>query len=150
MTTKGHRPDRVGDQIRIELGNLLTREVHDPGVGFVTLTRVQVSADLQQARVYFTVLGDAAARRNTERALRRAVPFLRRQIGRRLRLRRVPEFTFVYDESVSGQDRVERLLRELQEQEPGIVQDGPVEDVLSHEEVEDVGSHEEDEDDGKP
>jgi ribosome-binding factor A len=150
MTTKGHRPDRVGDQIRIELGNLLTREVHDPGVGFVTLTRVQVSADLQQARVYFTALGDAAARRNTERALRRAVPFLRRQIGRRLRLRRVPEFTFVYDESVSGQDRVERLLRELQEQEPGIVQDGPVEDVLSHEEVEDVGSHEEDEDDGKP
>jgi ribosome-binding factor A len=150
MTTKGHRPDRVGDQIRIELGDLLTREVHDPGVGFVTLTRVQVSADLQQAKVYFTALGDAAARRNTERALRRAVPFLRRQIGRRLRLRRVPEFTFVYDESVSGQDRVERLLRELQEQQPGIVQDGAVEDVIGHEEVEDVGSHEEDEDDGKP
>src|SRR5262245_63853476 len=82
--SQGSRPDRVADQIRGELANLLAREVHDPGIGFVTLTRVQVSPDLQQARVFYTSLGptgpggDAAkARQNSERALERATPFLR-------------------------------------------------------------------------
>ena len=112
--SQGSRPDRVADQIRGELGNLLAREVHDPGIGFVTLTRVQVSPDLQQARVYYTALGDDKARRNTERALDRASPFLRRQIGSRLRLKRVPELSFVYDESIAGQDRIEQLLSEVQ------------------------------------
>jgi len=110
---QGSRPDRVADQIRGELGELLAREVHDPGIGFVTITRVQVSADLQQARVFYTALGDERARRNSERALHRASPFLRRQIGARLRLKRVPELQFLYDESIAGQDRIERLLNEI-------------------------------------
>jgi len=92
---------------------LLTREVHDPGIGFVTLTRVQVSPDLQQARVRYTVLGDEKARAGTARALERATPFLRRQIGARLRLRRVPELTFFFDDSIEGQDRIERILNEI-------------------------------------
>ena|SRR5258708_5529446 len=111
--SQGSRPDRVGDQIRSELATLLAREVHDPGIGFVTLTRVQVSPDLQTARVQFTALGDEKARKSSTRALERAAPFLRRQIGSRLRLKRVPELRFVYDESIAGQDRIERLLKEL-------------------------------------
>lgn len=111
--SQGSRPDRVADQIRGELGTLLAREVHDPGIGFVTLTRVQVTPDLQQARVYYTVLGDEKARRNSSRALERAASFLRRQIGSRLRLKRVPELTFVYDESIARQDRIEQLLNEI-------------------------------------
>ncbi len=111
--SQGSRPDRVADQIRAELGHLLTRDVHDPGIGFVTITRVQVTPDLQHARVFFTALGDDRARRNSDRALHRAIPFLRRQIGSRLRLRRVPELEFVYDESIAGQDRIEQLLHEL-------------------------------------
>jgi ribosome-binding factor A len=114
--SQGSRPDRVADQIRSELGLLLTREVHDPGIGFVTVTRVQVSPDLQQARVFYTVLGDEKARSNSERALGRAVPFLRRQIGSRLRFKRVPELKFLYDESVAGQDRIEQLLNEIRTQ----------------------------------
>jgi ribosome-binding factor A len=116
--SQGSRPDRVADQIRGELGLLLAREVHDPGIGFVTLTRVQVTPDLQQARVYYTALGDEKARRNSERALGRAIPFLRRQIGSRLRLKRVPELKFIYDESIAGQDRIEQLLNELRVAEP--------------------------------
>src|SRR5262249_36460783 len=96
---QGSRPERVGDQLRAELADLLSRVVHDPGIGFVTLTRVHVSPDLQVARVYYTSLGDEAGRRSTERALARAAPFLRRQIGGRLRLKRVPELTFIYDDS---------------------------------------------------
>jgi ribosome-binding factor A len=111
--SQGSRPDRVADQIRAELAMLLTRDVHDPGIGFVTITRVQMTPDLQQARVFYTSLGDDKARTNSARALARAVPFLRRQIGSRLRLKRVPDVTFVYDESVAGQDRIEQLLAEI-------------------------------------
>jgi len=111
--SQGSRPDRVADQIRSELALLLAREVHDPGIGFVTLTRVRVTPDLQQAHVYYTALGDEKSRRNTERALGRAAGFLRRQIGGRLRLKRTPELTFHYDESIAGQDRIEQLLGEL-------------------------------------
>ncbi len=112
--SQGSRPERVADQIRGELALLLAREVHDPGIGFVTLTRVRVSPDLQQARVYFTTLGDDKARRNSARALERAAPFLRRQIGARLRLKRTPQLAFEYDESIAGQDRIEQLLNEIQ------------------------------------
>ena len=113
-----HRPDRVGDQIRQELSELLSRgAVHDPGIGFITLTRVKVSPDLQVARVYYTSLGDEAARRQTAKALERATGFLRRRVGDRLQLRRVPELHFQFDESIGHQDRVEQLLRELHEEE---------------------------------
>jgi ribosome-binding factor A len=111
--SQGSRPDRVADQIRMELAQLLAREVHDPGIGFVTLTRVQVTPDIQQARVFYTTLGDDNARRTSGRALERAGGFLRRQIGARLRLKRVPELVFVYDESIAGQDRIEQILNDI-------------------------------------
>ena len=116
--SQGSRPDRVADQLRSELALLLSREVHDPGVGFVTLTRVHVSPDLQQARVMYTALGDEKSRATTAKALARVAPFLRRQIGARLRLKRAPEFTFIYDESVAGQDRIEQILHDLQAPSP--------------------------------
>jgi ribosome-binding factor A len=116
---QGSRPDRVADQLRGELASLLAREVHDPGIGFVTLTRVQVSPDLQLARVFYTVLGDDKSRAATRRALERAAPFLRRQIGARLRLKRAPELTFIYDDSIAGQDRIEQILNELHQQDGG-------------------------------
>ena len=69
---------------------MLARDVHDPGLGFVTITRVQVTPDLQHARVFYTALGDDKARAASDRALNRATPFLRRQIGTRLRLHSIP------------------------------------------------------------
>jgi ribosome-binding factor A len=113
-----HRPDRVGEQIRDELSALLSRgAVHDPGIGFITLTRVKVSPDLQQARVFYTTLGDEKARKETAKALTRATPFLRRQIGAVLSLRRVPELDFRFDESIGHQDRIEQILRDLHAEE---------------------------------
>jgi ribosome-binding factor A len=97
---------------------LLAREVHDPGIGFITLTRVQISADLQVARVLYTVLGDDKARTSTARALERTAPFLRRQLGTRLRLRRTPELRFVYDDAIAGQDRIEQLLKDIHAERP--------------------------------
>jgi len=136
---QGSRPERVGEQIRQEISQLLAQEVHDPGVGFVTLTRVKVSPDLQLAQIYYTQMGDERARRDTARALERAAPFLRRQLGHRLRLRRVPEIRFRFDESVGHQDRIERVLIELEAERqaraaeaaaPGDAPDAPPDDEV--------------------
>jgi ribosome-binding factor A len=108
-----NRPERVGEAIRHELSELLQRDVHDPGVGFITLTQVKVSPDLQLARVYYTSMGDEKALKETAKALGRATPFLRRQVAQRLRLRRAPELQFFYDQSVAHQDRIEQILQDL-------------------------------------
>lgn len=109
----GSRSERVGDLIREELSSLLLRQVRDPGVRSVTVTRVQMTRDLQLARVYYTVHADARDKQDAERALRRAKPFLRRQLAGRLRLRHVPELTFFHDEALEREDRVARLLEEI-------------------------------------
>jgi ribosome-binding factor A len=109
----GNRPERVAEAIRDEISTLLARDVHDPGVGFITLTTVKVSPDLQLARVYYTSMGDEASRRETAKALGRATAFLRRQVAQRLRLRRAPELQFFYDQSVAHQDRIEQILQDL-------------------------------------
>jgi len=108
------RQARVGDQIRVELSELIARQVQDPGIGFLTITHVKVTPDLQQARVYYTTIGDEKARRETARALQRAMPFLRRQVGQRLQLRRVPELQFFFDEAIEKQDRIEQILQEIE------------------------------------
>src|ERR1044072_4554435 len=109
----GNRPERVGDAIRDELSQLIARDVHDPGIGFITFTTVKVSPDLQLARAYYPMMGDEKARRDPAKALGRATPFLRRQLGQRLRLRRVPELQFFYDESIAHQDPIEQILQDL-------------------------------------
>lgn len=110
---QGSRPARVGDSIRQELSELIARQVKDPGIGFLTITHVKVSPDLQLARVYYTTLGDEKARAQTSRALDRATPFLRRQLAQRLQLRRAPELSFFFDESIERGDRIERIIQDL-------------------------------------
>ncbi len=116
---QGHRPDRVGEQIRDELSELLSRGVvHDPGIGFITLTRVQVSPDLQLARVFYTSLGDPKARRETARALdaRDAVPA---PADRRPRCGcgGFPSSSSGSTSRSQHQDRIEQILRDLHEEE---------------------------------
>jgi ribosome-binding factor A len=121
----GSRGERLGEQIKAEASDVLARKVHDPGVGFVTLTRVRVSPDLQVARIYYTGLGDAAAQQATGKALARVTPFVRRQLAQRLRLRRVPEIAFVFDKSIAHQARVEELLQEIHANDARATQDAP-------------------------
>lgn len=116
---QGYRPDRVADSIRQEVSSLLSRgEIHDPGIGYITLTRVTITTDLQLARIYYTSMGDEKARKDTTRALARALPFIRRKVGAQLGLRRVPELEFRFDETVGYQDRIERIIHELHEHPP--------------------------------
>ena len=108
-----HRVERIAEQIREELSQMISTEVSDPGVGLVTVTRVKVTADLSLARVYWTVLGEAKERKESAKALNRAVPYLRHLLSQRLTLRRSPEIKFQYDESVAAQDRIERIIQDL-------------------------------------
>ena len=111
------RTIRLGEQIREEVGDILGREVRDPGIGFLTLTRVRVTDDLSQARIYYTMLGEPADRKKTARALERALPFIRRALAERLHVRRMPELAFQFDESVAHQARVEELLEEIKRED---------------------------------
>jgi ribosome-binding factor A len=119
------RTERLSEQIKAEASHVLARDVHDPGVGFITITRVRVSPDLQVAHIYYTGLGDATAQRSTEKALARVTPFVRRQLAQRLRLRRVPEIAFVFDKSIAHQARVEELLQEIHANDARTTQDAP-------------------------
>ena len=106
------RPERVSHLVQAELATLLLHAAKDPRLTRVTVTAVRMSPDLRVARVYVRTLGDIDDREGTLRALARAAPFLRGEIGRRLGLRVTPELRFEYDTTLDQASRVEELLRQ--------------------------------------
>lgn len=104
------RTSRVADQIQRELANLIQFDVKDPRVGMVTITAVDVTKEFENARIYFTVLGDETAREATQRGLERASGFLRRELAHRLKLRTTPSLHFVYDESIDRAAKMSELI----------------------------------------
>lgn len=109
----GHRVNRVGEQMKKELGDIISRKIKDPRVGFVTVTDVQVTGDLQQAKVYISVLGDEQQREDTLKGLAKAKGFIRTEIGQRIRLRKTPELIFEFDETMAYGNRINSLIHEL-------------------------------------
>ena len=108
---------------------MLATEVRDPGVGLVTVTRAKVTGDLSLTRIYWTILGDAAERKKTVKALERATGFVRHLLAERLGLRRVPEVKFIYDESVAAQSRIEEILLEIHAADAARTVDAPATDA---------------------
>ncbi len=106
------RQRRISDQIQRTLSELIRDELKDPRVGMITLTEVQVSPDLAHAKVYFTMLGDDAARAQTKIGLSRASGFLRSMLGRQIKIHNTPELHFFYDSSVESGVRISRLIDE--------------------------------------
>ncbi|MBF0708457.1 30S ribosome-binding factor RbfA [Bacillus hwajinpoensis] len=107
------RANRVGEQMKKELGDIISRKIKDPRVGFVTVTAVEVTNDLQQATVFITVLGDEEKKEATLNGLAKATGFIRSEIGKRIRLRKTPEIYFEFDESIDYGNKIERLLADL-------------------------------------
>jgi len=105
-----HRQDRVADQIQRELAILIQHEVKDPRIGMVTVTGVEVSKEYENARVFFTVLGDDNVRQITTQGLAKAAGFLRRELAHRLKLRVTPELHFIYDTSIDNAARMSELI----------------------------------------
>ncbi|MBV7503726.1 30S ribosome-binding factor RbfA [Bacillus sp. sid0103] len=112
-----HRANRVGEQMKKELGDIIGRKIKDPRIGFVTVTDVEVTGDLQQAKVYISVLGDEEQRENTLKGLAKAKGFIRTEIGHRIRLRKTPEIIFEWDESIDYGNRIDTLLHQLHKDE---------------------------------
>lgn len=106
------RPDRVAEQIRMDVATILQSELKDPRLGLVTCTRVSLTRDLKSAKIYVSVLGDDKAQHDTMTALSSATGFVRRSLSKRLGLRAAPEIRFVFDPSVEYGIRLEELLRE--------------------------------------
>jgi len=102
----------VAEEIREEVAQIIGRELKDPRIGFVTVTRVTLTPDLRTAHVNVGILGDAAQHEKTLDGLRKAAGFMRREVGRRIRMRHTPELVFHYDEGLDATDRVARLLAE--------------------------------------
>lgn len=107
------RPRQVADVVREELARLLRTEVHDPAVGFATITEVVLSPDLRSARVFVSVLGGEGAFERSVAALNRAAPMLRGMVGRNCGLRYAPELRFEEDHSLERGARIEEILRKL-------------------------------------
>ncbi|MDC3416358.1 30S ribosome-binding factor RbfA [Aquibacillus salsiterrae] len=107
------RANRVGEQMKKELGDILGRKIKDPRVGFVTVTDVDVTGDLQQAKVFISVLGNDKQKQDTLVGLAKAKGYIRSEIGKRIRLRKTPELFFEFDEAIEKGNRIEHILREL-------------------------------------
>lgn len=107
------RAQRVGESIHKEISALLVKGLKDPRIGFVTITAVKMTPDLHLARVYFTVMGDEKARKASAAGLNSSAPFLRREIGKLLRMRYAPDLLFEYDNSIDYGNRIEALMRQI-------------------------------------
>ena len=108
------RTERVDELLRQEIGALLSKEIADPRIGFVTITEVETAPDLRHAKVWVSVIGGQAESKETVRALQQAMPFVRHELGRRLRIKRIPELHVRLDDTAERGTRVLHLLNELE------------------------------------
>lgn len=109
------RADRVADLVLKELAEVLLRKVRDPRLADITLTKVDVSPDLRNAKVYYSLLGDDQKKDEVAGGLESARGFVKRELGKRLHLRRIPDIVFYFDDSLEHGSHIEQLLTELKE-----------------------------------
>jgi ribosome-binding factor A len=111
------RVSRVGEQIKKELSQIIQQEIKDPRIGFVTVTAVEMSGDLQLAKVYVSILGSNSEKDESIAALDKAKGFIRSEIGRRVQLRHVPDIQFSIDHSLDHSDQITRLLYDVRDED---------------------------------
>lgn len=124
------RTDRIDELLREEIGAILAKDVQDPRIGFVTVTDVETAPDLSTARVWVSVIGQPADREQSMRALQHALPFVRHELGSRIRLRRIPELQLRTDDTAQRGTRVLQLLAELEAARGAPVEPPPIEESL--------------------
>ncbi|HDE0230397.1 TPA: 30S ribosome-binding factor RbfA [Staphylococcus aureus] len=111
------RAERVGEQMKKELMDIINNKVKDPRVGFITITDVVLTNDLSQAKVLLTVLGNDKEVENTFKALDKAKGFIKSELGSRMRLRIMPELMYEYDQSIEYGNKIERMIQDLHKQD---------------------------------
>jgi ribosome-binding factor A len=115
--TSFKRADRVADLIKAEISDIFLKQIRDPGIGTVTITDVEVTDDLRYAKIFFVAMGKDEINDDMRLALQRAKGFLKRELGKRLKLRYVPDIQFVVDKSFAYGNRIEKLIAEIHRQE---------------------------------
>ena len=110
---EGKRSEKVADLIQQEISQMLVKSIKDPRIGFVTITRVTVSEDCRFAKIYFSVAGDLAERESSQKGLESATGYIRKELGRRIRLRYTPEIMFQFDPSIEYAIHMEKLIRSI-------------------------------------
>ncbi len=118
MPREFSRSDRVSAQMQKELAELIQREFKDPRLGLVTLSDVKVSRDLAVAKVYVSFLGARGSVQQNIAALSQHIPLLRRELGKRMRMRIIPELRFLYDDSIERGSRMASILEHLDDDTP--------------------------------
>jgi len=111
------RTGRVGEQLKKELSYIFLSELKDPAIGFLTVTGVDMTSDLSQAKVYISVLGNEEQQNATLKALARSKGFIRTELGKRIRLRHVPDLLFLIDHSIAYGSRIEKLFDSIHGEE---------------------------------
>ncbi|PKN66609.1 MAG: ribosome-binding factor A [Deltaproteobacteria bacterium HGW-Deltaproteobacteria-10] len=114
---KFKRADRVAELIRAEMSDIIIKEVKDPRLHSVTITAVKIADDLRNAKIYFVEMGKDECSPEIKAGLTQAAGFIRRELGKRMRLRYVPELSFVHDQSFGYGNRIENLLAQIAKQE---------------------------------
>ena len=109
-----HRANRLAETLKEEISQMIREDLKDPRLGFITVTDVEVADDLGHAKVFVSVLGDAQQSKDSLDTLNRAAGFVRSEIGKRIRLRHVPEIVFKYDTSLEKGAHIAKLLREVE------------------------------------
>jgi len=115
-----HRANRLAEEMKKEISDILREEIKDPRVGFVSVTRVEVSPDLRYARAFVSVLGDPEEQQQAEKALKKATGFIRTQLAHRIRLRYTPELSFKLDGSIEHGVRIASLLDQCLDSDLGV------------------------------
>jgi len=107
----------VGDLLQREISQIIERELKDPRIGFLTITKVDLSVDLRSARVYYSVLGNEDEKGRSAEGLRSAKGFIKKLLGQRTRLKYLPDIEFVFDDSLAREEHLESILEELKDDE---------------------------------
>ncbi|HVP36306.1 MAG TPA: 30S ribosome-binding factor RbfA [Terriglobales bacterium] len=119
------RSSRVGDQMKREISEIVLLILKDPKLGFITITDVELTDDLRYAKVFYSVLGSEKERKESQQGLERAKGFIQREIGKRIRLKHIPQILFKYDHTMERAARIEQLLKQVHK-EPGVGDEGNV------------------------
>jgi ribosome-binding factor A len=118
-----HRQEKLGEQIAVEVSDLLRTRIKDPRVGFASVTRVEVSGDYRHAKIFVSVMGNDEERAMTMRALKHATGFVRHELASRLTLRFMPEIVFKLDTSIEEGARILELIRQVEQEEAAARED---------------------------
>ena len=110
---EGKRSERVADLIQKEISEMLMRSIKDPRIGFVTITRVSVTEDCRSAKIYYSVMGTAAEKEESLKGLMSAKGYIRKELGRRVSLRYIPEIVFQFDPSIEYAIHLEEVIQHL-------------------------------------